>query len=408
MMVLLPIEQRLFVISETMRNIERYFVHWEDSVISSEEFSSLTSYYFKKATEIETQYDFTLLMWELIGSLRNGHTWYVDKTMVPKFGIQNFILEPTSNDWIVKKSFDEELKMGDLIVSVEGKKLNEWYQKIGRYIGAKKETSRRLKMGQILSYFFNDKNIEVEYFDSKGTLRTKNIHCLDANSYTKLVKNTLTTQGYWIKENKVAYIKIPSFSSKIFEEEALKLINKFKNSPSLIIDLRGNGGGSTPLNLIGFLMKEPYYSWLERARHPEWMYKRYSNEEFKFQKDFSFTFCGPIKYYPKDIENCYGGELIILVDKYTASAAEDFTMPFKFHRRGTILGEYTYGSTGQPAYANLTENVNLGIGSIRAYFPNGDEFEGLGIEPDIKVNVTREDIYNKTDSYIEKALDVLM
>lgn len=62
MMVFLPIDQRLFVISETIRNIEQYFVHWEDSVISPKELSSLTSYYFKKAAEVETQYDFTLLM----------------------------------------------------------------------------------------------------------------------------------------------------------------------------------------------------------------------------------------------------------------------------------------------------------------------------------------------------------
>lgn len=270
--------------------------------------------------------------------------------MVPKYGHQNFILEPISNEWRVKNSFDEELKMGDLIVSVGGKNLNEWYQKIGKYIGAKKETSRRIKLGNMLSFFLNDKNIEVEYLDSKGSLRTKNVQCLDVNNYIKLVENaSITTQGYWIKENKVAYIKIPSFSSKSFEEEAIKLIHKFKNSPSLIIDLRGNGGGRTPFDLINFLMKIPYNSWLERSRHPEWMYKRYTNEEFKFQEDFRYTLCGPIKYYPKDIDNCYQGEIIILVDKYTASAAEDFTMPFKYHKRGTILGESTYGSTGQPA-----------------------------------------------------------
>lgn len=407
-MVFLPIDQRLFIISETIRKIERYFVHWEDSVISLDELSSLTSYYFQKAAELETEYDFTLLMWELIGCLRNGHTWYADKTMVPKYGLPNFILEPLTNEWIVKNSFDEDLKIGDLIVSVEGKNLTEWYKELGKYIGVKKETSRKIKMGHILSYFFINKKIEVEYFDHKGTLKSKNLHCLDADSFTRLYKNAfITTQGYWIKENKVAYIKIPSFGNKNFEKEAVKLIKEYKNSPSLIIDLRGNGGGSTPLDLINLLMNIPYNSWLERSKHPEWMYKRYPNVEFKFQEGFRYTLCGPIKYYPKDIENCYQGEIIILVDKYTASAAEDFTMPFKHHKRGIILGESTYGSTGQPASLNLTENVNVGIGSIRVYYPNGDEFEGVGIEPDIQVNVNREAIYSNTDSYIEKALELL-
>lgn len=34
------------------------------------------------------------------------------------------------------------------------------------------------------------------------------------------------------------------------------------------------------------------------------------------------------------------------------------------HYRGTILGERTYGSTDQPAYVNLADNINIGIGSI--------------------------------------------
>ena len=67
----------------------------------------------------------------------------------------------------------------------------------------------------------------------------------------------------------------------------------------------------------------------------------------------------------------------------------------------------TYGSTGQPVYINLGNNINLGIGSIRVYFPNGNEFEGIGIEPNIGVNLSREDIYNKTDPLIKKALDLV-
>ena len=187
-MAFLSIDQRLFVISETIRKIEQYFVHWEDSIIRPEELSNLTSSYFKKAVEIETQYEFTLLMWELIGGLRNGHTWYADKTVLPQYGLLKFIPEPTSNEWIVKNSFDEELKIGDLIISVNGKNLNEWYQDLGKYIGAKKESSRKLKLVHILPYFLNNKKIEIEYLDSKGALKAKNMNCLDINNFIRLYK----------------------------------------------------------------------------------------------------------------------------------------------------------------------------------------------------------------------------
>lgn len=406
----LPLDRRLLIISETIRSIERFFVHWKDSVINEDDLSSITYLYFNKAVETKSHYEFTLLMWELVGRLRNAHSWYIDKSMPqPPNGYLNFTLEPISGEWVVKNSLDTNLNNGDLIVSLKGKSLDDWYKEIGNYIGVKKEISRKIKVEQMLSYFIQEPNVDLEYLDCNGTLRYKKIHWLDPKSHQEIAKkkNLIQTNGYWIKESKVAYISIPSFSNISYEKEAIKLVHQFKKAHSIIIDLRGNGGGNTPLELIDLLMDRPYKSWLERSRHPEWMYKRHGNEDFNFQENFRYTSCGPFEHSPSNIENSYCGKIILLVDKYTGSAAEDFAMPFKYNNRGTIVGEHTYGSTGQPAYINLGENIHLGIGSIRAFFPNGDEFEGIGIEPDFKISLSRQDIYNGRDPVFEKALELV-
>jgi carboxyl-terminal processing protease len=405
----LTLEQRLFIISETIRNIDRFFVHWEDSVITQEELPSITSSFFELAVGKESSYDFTLLMWELIGGFRNGHTFYFDRTILPPNGYFNFNLEPNSNSWTVKNSYDENLTNGDLIISIDGKPLNDWYGEIGKYIGAKKEISRKIKAGQMLSFILKDKNSEIQYMDSNGTIRSNRIHWLDTNQHQENIKrkSSVNTEGRWIRENKVAYINIPSFIHPRFEEEAIRLVHQFDEAESLIVDLRGNGGGNTPHHLIDILMDRHYYSWMDRSRHPEWMYKRYGNEPISFQENFRYTICGPFEQTPKNLEESYKGQIILLIDKYTGSAAEDFVMPFKYNNRGIIIGEDTYGSTGQPEYVNLGKDKGLGIGSIRTFFPNGEQFEGIGIQPDIKVCLTREDVYNKTDSVIQTALDIL-
>ena len=55
------------------------------------------------------------------------------------------------------------------------------------------------------------------------------------------------TEGIWIKEGEVAYIRIPSFENNEYEDKAIEFINLFKEAKSIIIDLRDNEGGHNSL-----------------------------------------------------------------------------------------------------------------------------------------------------------------
>lgn len=96
-----------------------------------------------------------------------------------------------------------------------------------------------------------------------------------------------------------------------------------------------------------------------------------------------------------------------LVDRFTGSAAEDFTMPFIDNGRATIIGERTFGSTGQPLIKSFDDgNIMVMVGAIRSFFPNGDSFEGIGITPDVEVSNRREYLYQKRDIVLERALEL--
>ncbi|MCK4430123.1 MAG: peptidase S41, partial [Candidatus Aminicenantes bacterium] len=79
--------------------------------------------------------------------------------------------------------------------------------------------------------------------------------------------------------------------------------------------------------------------------------------------------------------------------------------PFKDNGRAIIMGEPTFGSTGQPYIYEFGDGISIGIGTKRVYMPDGSKFEGIGIIPDIEVRLTREDIYESRDRVLEKAVE---
>ena len=89
------------------------------------------------------------------------------------------------------------------------------------------------------------------------------------------------TEGIWIKEGEVAYIRIPSFEDHEYEDKAIEFIDLFKEAKSIIIDLRDNDGGLIPYKLIRNLMDRPYRFWSESTPVSFGLFKNYGEQAFK-------------------------------------------------------------------------------------------------------------------------------
>jgi carboxyl-terminal processing protease len=226
-------------------------------------------------------------------------------------------------------------------------------------------------------------------------------HSSKANIYRKRQEHT---EGRWIREGAVGYIRIPSFSEHHYAEEALSCVQQFSSAQTIILDMRYNGGGGTPLSLTKAMMDRPYRWWSEtspnighlRRRNPE-------SSQFTILPDGSGAHC--VNDYEESTECLFTGKVIVLTSRYAASAAEDIIMPFKDTGRGILVGEPTWGSTGQPVCFDY-HNLHVGIGAVRAYMPDGTPFEGIGIQPDVPVWRTRDDMYKGRDPILERALEL--
>lgn len=105
----------------------------------------------------------------------------------------------------------------------------------------------------------------------------------------------------------------------------------------------------------------------------------------------------------------YSGPVAILTDRGTFSAAEDFVSLFRGVGRGIVIGTPTGGSTGNGVVIELIPNHTwANICSKHDTAPDGTEFVGIGIIPDITVNETWESIFNsETDIATSKAIEYL-
>ena len=406
----LSLERRLLIVSETIRLIESAFIHWDDAVLHPNELKQTTEMFFEKAVAAESRTEFQKVMWELFGRLNNAHSRYIDRLVqAPTNGIISFSMVELGGKWMVSRDITNSMQKGDIVLSIQGKQPLDWCKELGPYIGIANQSSQRIRLTNTLSWFIPDSIIEVVIEDRNHSRRTVLVPRLNVND--ERLRNstqTIDTEGKWLLDGKVAYVHIPGFGEPKYEERALGHVKEFRNAPALIIDIRGNGGGSTPSRLTKQLMDRPYRWWMERARHPELLWKRHGNiGEIRFGVDYSFAEWHPNWREPEVGREHYNGRLILLTDRYVGSAAEDFVMPFKDNGRATIVGERTWGSTGQPISRQFGDDIQTRIGSIRAYFPNGDPFEGIGITPDVEITYTRDDIYENRDVILEKALELL-
>ena len=232
------------------------------------------------------------------------------------------------------------------------------------------------------------------------------------------------TKGKWLTENRIAYIEIPSFDGSPFEEGALELVNQYKDAETLIVDLRGNGGGSTPNRLTDALMDRPYRwastatpigvaLWKVRANYFDQISK-----DPKTPQDPDFGYLQTMKELsqntmflqpslPQQPEKpVFKGKIVILINRYVGSAAEDFCIPFKDNHRATIVGEPSFGSTGQPYYYSFPNGMSFRVSSKRDSFPDGSPFEGVGIVPDIAIVRTIDSVRSGEDVVLKKAIKI--
>jgi carboxyl-terminal processing protease len=164
----------------------------------------------------------------------------------------------------------------------------------------------------------------------------------------------------------------------------------------LVLDLRGNGGGSSQhgLELLRWLTKSPLPSTNSRVRVQDSMLIGKPAVAWRLIAD---TMADPAS-------RTYDGPVAMLVDAKTFSAAEDAVATFRLMKRGPIVGVPTGGSTGQPIVLSLPGGGTVRICAKRDEYPDGTSFVGSGIVPDYVVPIALADVRSGADPVLARAV----
>jgi carboxyl-terminal processing protease len=100
--------------------------------------------------------------------------------------------------------------------------------------------------------------------------------------------------------------------------------------------------------------------------------------------------------------------LVVLVDGGSASASEIAAGAIQDSDRGVLIGTTTLGKGSVQMVQTLSDGSELRVTFARWFTPDGRGIHGEGLEPDIEVDLTEEDILEGRDPQLERAVEVLL
>lgn len=201
----------------------------------------------------------------------------------------------------------------------------------------------------------------------------------------------------------IMYLRISSFmGNEDFRKRFDVVYEQIKSSAGLIIDVRENIGGNSGSGeyILRHLTDQPFSG-------SAWSSKMYIPALYSIRKEIDWYKVEAPVIQPIQDKDVYLKPVIVLINEGTFSAAEDFCVAFRNMKRGRLVGTATGGSTGNPLQIDLPGNTYGMICTKKDTYPDGTEFVGIGIIPDIEVNETIKSFLSGKDPVLEKAIQLL-
>ena len=180
--------------------------------------------------------------------------------------------------------------------------------------------------------------------------------------------------------------KMPQFD--LMEEEVGDKAGKFRNRKALILDLRGNGGGYVKT-----------LEWLAGYFFPQDI----TIAELKGRKKMK-----PVTARGRG-NQIFKGQLVVLVDGDSGSAAELFARLVQLEKRGMVIGDRSAGAVMRSIYYPLQLGVDkvipfgLSVTDADVVMADGKSLEHSGVTPNELVLPSAADMANKRDPVLARA-----
>lgn len=199
--------------------------------------------------------------------------------------------------------------------------------------------------------------------------------------------------SYRILEDNIAYVYYESFSSGIGDGNITAMMNELKTCSGMILDVRNNSGG----NLTNATKLAGYFTNEKR------LVGYIAHKNGTGHSDFSTP-------YAEYIEPANGlrwqKPVVVLTNRSCYSATNTFVRNMKACPQVTIMGDRTGGGSGMPFTSEMPNGWLVRFSACPMYDADMQQIE-FGIDPDIPVSMSQEDLLRNKDTLIETARSFL-
>lgn len=441
---------------------DQYYPNFE---IHSVNWDSIKNVYRQKALSANSEKEFISVLREIISPLHDPHCEIIsphDETITSKiffnnndrkisFNNMNSILNSfgtlpcrfsvIDNDAVVSfidttsDAYNDGLRLG-----MKLEKINDI--PIEKFIKENFIYSYRLESGisrLVNNYlFFRDAGDKVKLSFSYKNMFTKDFeisYSLDNNktlfnyASKRYIKNykKLNTLEYGYITDEIGYIYIPSFLGetvrrykyKIFfyindgpVNENLKefesVLKEFQNTKGIIIDARNNRGGNQSIGrmISSYLVQDETIEMLSRYRDRE--YPVEINKLTPLRRDFIYPYHLLHQWHKfRHYDGQYTKPVVVIQNEGCLSATETFISAMKHIPSVTTVGVTTGGSSTNPMFSYLPNGLLARVSTRQSYWDTDKLIERKGIQPDVEVTLTLDDILHNNDKQLEKAIELL-
>jgi len=425
--------QKVFGLSKFWQEVNYNFVYL--NTIDNEKWEKDYIQLISDVQKTNNDYEYFRLLQKFCATLKDGHTnVYFPDTIQQNlyntyFGDYRLFMTNIDGKAIVTRinlSKKDELPIGTEVIQVNGTETQIYLQeKVIPYISSSTD------------FILQDWAVSGMFRAPKGTSFNIRFKLPNGNIKDLTLTHTETTEKEvypefensqlldfkWINED-IAYLALNSFGNPKIDSLFIDQLPTLEKAKKLIIDLRKNAGGSTSIGLeiLKYLTHDTllYGSKMQSRLHipsfkawgnwtkaidtigNKWATQEYLSFRDNFYHDFE---------YAADTVRLDANRIVIptaiLIGHQTASAAEDFLIYADKQVHMTKIGKPTFGSTGQPMLIELPGGGSARICTKKDTYPDGKEFVGYGILPDIEAKKTLSDYLKNHDPVLERAIRFL-
>ena len=188
------------------------------------------------------------------------------------------------------------------------------------------------------------------------------------------------------REDKIAYIKLYQFSEAAFydfRKAAIDILDS--DAERIILDLRNNPGGYLEVaqDIAGWFIDNGEVVVIEDFGDNQKAYESNGNAN--------------LKVYP----------IVVLINEGSASASEILAGALRDINGSKLIGTTSFGKGSVQTLETLSGDASLKVTVAKWLTPNGDLIHGVGLEPDVKVDLTEEDFEEGLDPQLDKAIEII-